>query len=100
MEGYEPKQGLLFYQGRLVLPLQSPWIDRLFQESHVGVIGGHEGTQKTYHWLAREFYWVSMRRDIVVRVTKCVVCQQNMYSNLAPAGLLQQLELPKRIWKI
>ncbi|KAL4578746.1 hypothetical protein LXL04_014877 [Taraxacum kok-saghyz] len=40
-----------------------------------------------------------MRRGVAKMVAECIVCQQNKHSNLAPAGLLQPLELPVRIWE-
>ena len=46
MNEYEIRDGLVFYQNRLVLPSHSSWIDRLFQEAHAGVMGGHEGIKK------------------------------------------------------
>nr|GEU39728.1 hypothetical protein [Tanacetum cinerariifolium] len=67
--------------------------------THGSVIGGHEGTQKTYQRLSREFYWVRMRRDVAKMVAECDVCQRNKYSNLSPVDLLQPLSLPQRIWE-
>lgn len=32
-------------------------------------------------------------------MSECVTCQRNKYSNLAPAGLLQSLDLPEQIWE-
>ncbi|KAI3522148.1 hypothetical protein L1887_11628 [Cichorium endivia] len=99
MPGYVIDQGHVRYKGRLVIPRTSKWVLRLCQESHSGVTGGHEGMQKTYQRLAREFFWVGMRNDVARFVSECVVCQRNKHSNLAPAGLLQPLALPNQIWE-
>ncbi|GJU28568.1 retrotransposable element Tf2 [Tanacetum coccineum] len=99
MEGYSSVDGEIRYRGRLVLPRTSEWIPRIFAEFHGGTMGGHEGTQKTYHRMARELYWVGMRRDVAKLVAECGVCQKNKYSNRSPAGLLQPLELPFRVWE-
>ena len=66
---------------------------------HGGATGGHEGIQKTYQRMSHEFYWVGMRRDVIKLVSECSTCQRNKYSNLAPAGLLQPLNLPEQIWE-
>nr|GEV59653.1 putative mitochondrial protein [Tanacetum cinerariifolium] len=98
-EGYNIVDGMVRYQGRLVLPRTSPVVTHVFNQTHGSVIGGHEGIQKTYRRLSREFYWVGMRRDVAKMVAECDVCQRNKYSNLSHAGLLQPLSLPQRIWE-
>ncbi|GJT66732.1 putative mitochondrial protein [Tanacetum coccineum] len=96
MEGYSSVVVEIRYRGSLVVP-NVEWIPRIFAEFHGGTMGGHEGTQKTYHRMARELYWVGMRRDVAKLVAECGVCQKNKYSNRSPAGLLQPLELPFRV---
>nr|GFC35597.1 hypothetical protein [Tanacetum cinerariifolium] len=44
-------------------PRVSELIPYIFSEIHGGVIGGHEGIQKTYQRLSRKFFWVGLRRD-------------------------------------
>ncbi|GJS62845.1 ty3-gypsy retrotransposon protein [Tanacetum coccineum] len=99
LQGYSVVNGVVLFNRRVVLPQESPWVEKLFQEYHGGQIGGYRGTQKTYQRLASEFYWTGMKVDIAKRVAECDVFQRNKSSNLAPAGLLQPLNLPERIWE-
>lgn len=39
-----------------------------------------------------------MKKDIKEMVANCQVCQKQKYETLAPAGLLQPLPIPTRIW--
>lgn len=48
--------------------------------------------------IAREVYWVGMRGDVARLLAECDVCQRHKYSTMAPAGLLQPLELPSSVW--
>ena len=99
LQGYSVVNGVVLFNRRVVIPRNSPWVEKLFQEYHAGSVGGHGGTQKTYQRLASEFYWAGMKADVAKRVAECDVCQRNKSSNLAPAGLLQPLNLPERIWE-
>lgn len=40
-----------------------------------------------------------MKHDVKIFVQNCLVCKQAKYQALAPAGLLQPLPIPDRIWK-
>ncbi|GJW47026.1 putative mitochondrial protein, partial [Tanacetum coccineum] len=50
--------------GRLVIPRHSPWIPKLFYEFHNSVVGGHSGALKTQRRMAKEVYWVGMKKDV------------------------------------
>ena len=77
----------------------SPNITLLLAEFHNSPIGGHHGALKTYQRLAREVYWRGMTAHIRTYVAECSVCQQAKYLSLTPAGFLQALPIPDRVWE-
>ncbi|KAA0045700.1 ty3-gypsy retrotransposon protein [Cucumis melo var. makuwa] len=96
---YSIKQGRLFYKGRLVLPKTSSLLPTILHTFHDLVVGGHSGQLRTYKRIAAELYWEGMKNDIKIYVDQCPVCQQNKTQALSPAGLLQPLPIPSRIWE-
>ena len=90
--------GLLYKNGRLVIPSGSPFIPKLLEQFHASAIGGHEGELKTFKRLTQEVYWKGMRRDVVEFIKGCEICQENKYSTLSPTGLLSPLPIPQKIW--
>ncbi|KAJ9540003.1 hypothetical protein OSB04_026509 [Centaurea solstitialis] len=97
-KGFRVFQDLLYYKERLVLPKNSTWIQRLFDEFHATPVGGHTGEGRTYQRMATELFWVGMRKDISNMVRECEICQRNKVMSGSPAGLLQPLSLPNTVW--
>ncbi|MCH82781.1 hypothetical protein A2U01_0003593 [Trifolium medium] len=74
--GFSVKQGVLFYQRRLVLSPKSPSIPLLLEEYHSTPAGGHSGFLRTYRRLADNLYWVGMQkyvRDFVRSIAELFV---------------------------
>lgn len=59
---------------------------------------GHEGVQKTMERIRRDFYWKGWKKSIQEFVSTCQICQRNKWETLQPAGLLQPLSIPTKIW--
>ncbi|PNX97977.1 hypothetical protein L195_g021217, partial [Trifolium pratense] len=97
--GYSYKQGVLLYEGRLVLSKMSVMIPMLLAEFHSTPQGGHSGFYRTYRRLAANVYWVGMKNTVQEYVKKCDVCQRQKYLASSPGGLLQPLPIPDRIWE-
>ena len=97
--GYAIVADRLFYKKRLVLPKESRFIPLILLEYHDGVLGGHSGVLKTLSRIKTLFYWTSMRVRVQKYVSECAICQTRKYSTLSPAGLLQPIELPTKIWE-
>jgi len=91
-------QGLLYKNGRLVIPRGSPFIPNLLEQFHTSVTGGHEGALKTSKRLTSVVYWPGMRQDVVKYIKSCQICHENKYSTLSPAGMLSPLPIPHQIW--
>jgi hypothetical protein len=96
--GYEYRQGVLLYEGRLVLSKQSILIPQTLEEFHNTPQGGHSGFYRTYRRLAANIYWIGMK-NTVQEFVKCDVCQRQKYLASSPGGLLQPLPIPDRIWE-
>ncbi|KAJ8751836.1 hypothetical protein K2173_026032 [Erythroxylum novogranatense] len=78
------RDGVWFLGEKVLLSPSSPLIPVILAELHASAVGGHFGFHKT---LAR-----------VQFIRHCDICQRNKTDHLAPAGLLQPLPIPDRIW--
>lgn len=96
---FKMQQGILQYKNRLVLAKQSSLIPSILHMYHDSVMGGHSGFLRTYKRLTGELYWQGMKADIKQYVEHCQVCQRNKTLTASPAGLLQPLPIPDRIWE-
>lgn len=96
---YAMHQNQLFYKNRLVLSKRSVLIPLILHMFHDSVIGRHSGFLRTYKRLTGELFWHGMKRDTQNYVVKCPICQRNKADGLSPAGLLQPLPVPERIWE-
>ncbi|MCI17765.1 Ty3/gypsy retrotransposon protein, partial [Trifolium medium] len=97
--GFSVQQGVLLYQGRLVIGPQSAIIPKLLKEFHETPMGGHSGFLRTYRRVAENLYWVGMQKTIRDFVRTCDICQRQKYEATTPGGLLQPLPIPNAVWE-
>lgn len=48
--------------------------------------------------MAGELYWKGMKKDVKNYVDSCLICQKNKVDAISPAGLLQPLPVPDKVW--
>lgn len=98
-EGFALCHGLIRYRGRVWIGANSALQTKLIHAFHSSAVGGHSGTQATYHRIKRLFAWTGLKRAVTEFVQQCLVCQQAKHSNSHPAGLLQPLPTPEGAWR-
>jgi len=98
IEKYNFQHGLLFYKGRIHLGSMGPIQQQILHQFHSTPLAGHMGTHKTFSRIKKEFYWPGLREAVRAFIRECDVCQRNKSETLHPAGLLQPLPIPDRIW--
>jgi hypothetical protein len=95
---YSTRDGVLLYKQKIILG-QSPEIKaQVLKFVHSDPMAGHSGYDKTIQRAKQDFYWKGMRKEIKRFIKECDVCQQNKHENTRPAGLLQPLPIPTRVW--
>ncbi|GKC80067.1 putative reverse transcriptase domain-containing protein [Tanacetum coccineum] len=58
-----------------------------------------ERADKMYHDLRDVYWWLGMKRDIAIYVSKCLTCSKIKAEHHRPSGLLQQPEIPEWKWE-
>ena len=91
-------RGLVYHDGRLVLPDALGIRQMVFEALHSSPFAGHKGTRATINLIKRQYYWTGMDADISAWVQVCPACQTNKGGNQLPGGLLQPLPVPVRRW--
>lgn len=97
--GFAYRNGVLFYEDRLVVAADSVWLPGLLKEFHSTPQGGHSGFYRTYRRVAANLYWLGMKKRIQQFVQACDVCQRQKYVASSPGGLLQPLPAPSQVWE-
>ncbi|KAF8676141.1 hypothetical protein RHS04_06583 [Rhizoctonia solani] len=95
---YQMEAGLLFYQGRIVVPDTGTLRTDLLRIFHDSPLAGHPGRQRTLELVSRNYYWPGIRADTYWHVDSCETCQRirkPKYASIPP----QLLELPSRPWQ-
>ena len=98
-EGRRQHEGLLWYNGRCVVPDSTQLRTRIMTELHCAPLAGHLGRDKTVYAIKQRFYWSGMDATIQAFVAACHTCQLTKASQQQPSGLLQPLPIPQRPWE-
>ncbi|KAL1550842.1 hypothetical protein AAHA92_18755 [Salvia divinorum] len=91
--------GLIYWDRRIYVGRASALKCILLYEHHSTPQAGHPGVDRTFRRLAASFYWKNMRKEVKEFVSACFDCQTTKYSTQKPAGLLQPLPIPNRVWE-
>lgn len=83
---------------KLVVPKEKR--KEVLYECHDTPTSGHLGVYKTYHRVARLYYWPCMKADITRYVKECLICQRVKPELKLPAGLMGGQVAAKRTWQI
>ncbi|QRW22407.1 Retrotransposable element Tf2 protein [Rhizoctonia solani] len=95
---YKMEAGLLFYQGRIVVPDVGTLRADLLCIFHNSPLAGHPRRQRTLELVSRNYYWLGIRSDTYWHIDSCKTCQRiwkPKYASIPP----QPLELPSRPWQ-
>ena len=85
--------------GRLYMPESNLLWMEVIQKHHNFPVAIYPSYKKTLNLLQHNYYWPGMATTVKEYITRCDTCQRFKGSNMAPAGLLYQLETPLKLWE-
>ena len=89
------RDGLLFYEDRVVVPNDPRLRVQLLSEAHDAGTAGHTGVAATTDRLAQRCYWAGMTSAAHDYVVSCDSCQRNKVEQRRTAGLLRPPPVPE-----
>lgn len=95
---YLKRDGVWFFKGKILLSPTSSLLPAMMTEHHSTPTGGHIGYHKTLARIKSCFVWPNMQKSVKEFVKNCDVCQRCKTECSLPAGLLQPLPIPEKVW--
>jgi hypothetical protein len=92
------RDGVWMENGKVHLSPNSSLLPTVLSDANSSLVGGHFGYLKTINRVSSSFIWPGLRAAVKEFIRNCTVCQRCKYDTLRPAGLLQPLAIPDRIW--
>ncbi|GJU59909.1 putative reverse transcriptase domain-containing protein [Tanacetum coccineum] len=84
----------LYYLDRVWVPSKGD-----VDEAHKLKYYVHLGADKMYYDLRDRYWWLRIKKDIAVYVSRCLTCLKVKAEHQRPSGLLQQPEIPEWKWE-
>lgn len=94
----QERDGLVYQGTRIYIPPSQHLKRQILEAKHCHPTAGHGGTAKTLDLVTRNYYWPSMRKDVISYVSSCNVCQRTKTPKHLPYGYLQPLPTPETPW--
>ncbi|GJS83646.1 putative reverse transcriptase domain-containing protein [Tanacetum coccineum] len=76
------------------VPLKDDVRTLIMYEAHNSKYSVHPGSDKMYYDLRDMYWWLGIKKDITVYVSRCLTCLKVKAEHQRPSGLLQQPEIP------
>nr|GEU78307.1 putative reverse transcriptase domain-containing protein [Tanacetum cinerariifolium] len=89
----------LHYLDRIWVPLKGDVRTFIMDEAHKSKYSIHPRANKMYYDLKNRYWWLRMKKDIAVYVSRCLTCLKVKTEHQRPSGLLQQPEVPEWKWE-
>ena len=88
--------GLYYYgENRLFIPNTNNWRTKCIAENHDIPTAGHQGANRTFEKIRTNYFWETMRADILKYVISCDICQRIKPKNTNQTGLIVNLPIPE-----
>ncbi|GJW89033.1 putative reverse transcriptase domain-containing protein [Tanacetum coccineum] len=91
--------GAFYYLDRIWVPLKGDVRTLIMNEAHKLKYSVHPGADKMYYYFRDTYWWLGMKKDTVVYVSRCLTCLKVNAEHQRPSGLLQQPEIPEWKWE-
>ncbi|GJS97711.1 putative reverse transcriptase domain-containing protein [Tanacetum coccineum] len=91
--------GTLYYLDQIWVPLKGDVRTLIMDEAYKLKYSIHPGADKMYYDLRDRYWWLGMKKDIAVYVSKCLTCLKVKVEHQRPFSLLQQPEIPEWKWE-
>ncbi|GKA95701.1 reverse transcriptase domain-containing protein [Tanacetum coccineum] len=91
--------GALYYLDRIWVTLKGDVRTLIMDEAHKSKYYVHPGADKMYYDLRDRYWWLGMKKDITVYVSRCLTCLKVKAEHQRQHGLLQQAEIPEWKWE-
>ena len=89
--------GFVRSQDKIYVPDSSELKKVILRKFHVKPYSGHPGYQKTLTMMKIFYYWLNIKRDVVVFLANCFGCQHVKAKCKHPGGMVHLITNPE--WK-